>query len=161
MSDDPFFRAAQERLLTVVRRRGADYYDRSFYGTVHEASHGLLLGLDRWDRASIDAALAKLPERRRMEEEVYAHRFGQEVCARFRFPIFEDSREHAARSTRAFALSRGEEITWEVEDFVAHDRLLVEGPANEYASGKWAVIDWRVRSSLAEKILYEKFWSDP
>ena len=120
MSDDPFFKAAQERLLTVVRRRGADYYDRSFYGTVHEASHGLLLGLDRWDRASIDAALAKLPERRRMEEEVYAHRFGQMVCVRFHFPIFEDSREHSAPSTRAFALSRGEEITWEVEDFVVY-----------------------------------------
>ena len=156
MVKDSFFAAAQERLLTVVRRRGADYYDRSFYGTVHEASHGLLLGLVEWDRSSIDAALAVLPERRRMEEEVYAHRFGQMVCVRFRHPLFENSTAHAARSTHAFARSRGEEITWEPEDFVAHDRILVDGPVSHPAAA-----DWRKRSSLAEKILYEMFWSDP
>ncbi len=156
MSEDPFFKAAQERLLTVVRRRGADYYDRSFYGTVHEASHGLLLGLDRWDRASIDAALAKLSERRRMEEEVLAHRLGQIVCMRFRFPLFEDSTEHAARSTHAFALSRGEKITWQPADFVAHDRVLADDDGRD-----WRVIDWRVRSSLAESTLFDLLWLAP
>ncbi len=112
----------QARMLGAVRARGADYYDRSVYGTVHEAAHGVLLGLDRWTRDDIDAALRVLPELSRMDEEVLAHAVSREVCRRCGVPLFPDSERHAAESTRAFALSKGEAITWTVDDFLAQDR---------------------------------------